>query len=130
MKEPISCLLIDDDADDRDFFNLGLKSLSKKINAHYSPSALDALDKLKSGEYRPDFIFLDLNMMPINGLECLRRIKQISKVVDVPVIIYSTSINEKVKYETLEAGAFDHFEKPATQAELHDYLKRVLQVQE
>jgi CheY-like chemotaxis protein len=130
MKEPISCLLIDDDADDRYFFNMALNSLSKKIKAYYSPSALDAIDKLKSGEFKPDFIFLDLNMMPIDGLECLRRIKQISKVVDVPVIIYSTSIDEKMKYETLEAGAFDHFEKPSTLGELKNYLKRVLQIQE
>lgn len=130
MKDPISCLLIDDDPDDRDFFNMALNNLNKKVRSFYSPSALDALEKLKSGEIKPDFIFLDLNMMPINGLECLKRIKRISKVVDVPVIIYSTSIDESIKYETLEAGAFDHFEKPAKQTELQDYLKRVLQAQD
>jgi len=127
MKEPISCLLIDDDADDRDFFNLALSGLSKKIRAYYSPSARDALEKLKSGEYKPDFIFLDLNMMPMNGLECLQEIKKISKVVDVPVIIYSTSITEETKYQTLEAGAFDHFEKPYTVGELVKYLERIFQ---
>lgn len=127
MKKPIHCLLIDDDADDRDFFNLALQEIDKSINFHYSPTAMDAIEKLKSGEYKPDYIFLDLNMMPVNGLECLQEIKKIAKAVDIPVIIYSTSINEKIKYETLEAGAFDHFEKPSTVQHLVEYLNRIFQ---
>jgi len=128
MTQPIHCLLIDDDLDDRDFFNQALKTIDKNINFHYSSTAADALDKLKSGELSPHYIFLDLNMMPVNGLDCLKQIKKIAKVVDVPVIIYSTSINEEIKYHTLEAGAFDHFEKPSDQASLIKYLKRILQI--
>jgi DNA-binding NtrC family response regulator len=125
MKQ-ISCLLIDDDTDDRDFFRLAIKELDKKIEFHYASTGSEALEKLKSGELSPNYIFLDLNMMPMNGLECLLEIKKISKVVDIPVIIYSTSINEDIKYKTLEAGAFDHFEKPATVHHLVNYLERVL----
>ncbi|PBQ30322.1 hypothetical protein CNR22_00615 [Sphingobacteriaceae bacterium] len=128
MKNILSFLLIDDDADDRDFFQLALKELSKKVDFHYSSSAEDALQKLKSGELSPNYIFLDLNMMPMNGLECLQEIKKISKAVDIPVIIYSTSINEDIKYQTLEAGAFDHFQKPSTLQSLVQYLERVLPV--
>ena len=128
MKQPIHCLLIDDDIDDRDFFDYALKEINDRIHFHYSPTANDALDKLKSGEYKPDFIFLDQNMMPMNGLECLQQIKKISKVVDVPVIIYSTSIDADTKYHTLEAGAFDHFEKPSKVKDLVEYLKRIFPV--
>jgi len=130
MKENIHCLLIDDDADDKHFFSVALSEISEKIKFLYSPDAVDALEKLRSGKYKPDFIFLDMNMMPMNGLECLQEIKKISKVVDVPVIIYSTSIDAETKYRTLEAGAFDHFEKPTTIGQLVDYLKRVFQVSE
>ena len=128
MKNIISCLLIDDDADDRDFFNLAIMELDKKIEFHYVPAAAEALEKLRSGDLYPNYIFLDLNMMPMNGLECLKEIKKIAKVVDIPVIIYSTSINEDIKYQTLEAGAFDHFQKPSTIHHLVQYLERVLVV--
>ncbi len=128
MKEPIHCLLIDDDVDDRDFFNYALKEINHHIHFHYSSTAAEALKELRSGEYKPDFIFLDQNMMPTNGLECLQEIKKISKVVDVPVIIYSTYIDADKKYHTLEAGAFDHFEKPAEVKDLVDYLKRIFQI--
>ena len=130
MKKKIHCLLIDDDADDRHFFALALKAINRPIHCDYSPTAIHALDKLKSGEITPNYIFLDLNMMPMNGLECLREIKKIARVVDVPVIIYSTSINEDIKYRTLVAGAFDHFEKPSTANELVKYLDRILHVVE
>src|SRR4051812_9150144 len=126
MKNVISFLLIDDDTDDRDFFHLAIRELDKKIDFHYARTAAEALEKLKSGDLCPDYIFLDLNMMPMNGLECLQEIKKISKVVDIPVIIYSTSINEDMKYQTLEAGAFDHFQKPSTIHHLVQYLERVL----
>lgn len=129
MKHSIHCLLIDDDPDDRDFFNLALKKINREIVFYYSQTAMDALSKLRTGEYKPHYIFLDLNMMPVNGLECLQEIKKISKVVDVPVIIYSTSIDEETKYHTLEAGAFDHFEKPSTVNALVKYLERIFQVE-
>lgn len=130
MKRSVRCLLIDDDADDRDFFKMTLRDMEKDITLYYSATAADALEKLRSGEYAPDYIFLDLNMMPMNGLECLREIKKISKAVDVPVIIYSTSIDAEIKYQTLEAGAFDHFEKPSTVKQLVQYLERILVLNE
>lgn len=128
MKNAISFLLIDDDADDKDFFELALKNLREKVDFHYASTAAEALDKMKSGDLLPDYIFLDLNMAPMKGLECLLEIKKISKVVDTPVIIYSTSINEDMRYRTLAAGAFDHFEKPFTVESLVQYLNRVLPV--
>lgn len=128
MKNAISFLLIDDDTDDKDFFELALKDLREKVEFHYASSAAEALQRIKSGDLLPDYIFLDLNMTPMTGLECLLEIKKISKVVDTPVIIYSTSINADMKYKTLEAGAFDHFEKPFTVKDLIQYLDRVLPV--
>lgn len=128
MKNIIKCLLIDDDTDDRDFFNEVIKHLDPEIQVHYSPSGAHALNYLKAGANTPDYIFLDLNMMPMSGIETLAEIKKISACVDIPVIIYSTIVDEDIKYKTLALGAFDHFQKPSSKAELEDYLKRILQV--
>ena len=127
MKKTIYCFLIDDDGDDRDFFYEALKSIQANIQFDYSVTCIDALNKLKTGAYFPHYIFLDLNMMPMDGIECLTQIKKIPSCVDIPVIIYSTSIDEDIIYTTLEAGAFDHFEKPTKKTDLVNYLKRVLQ---
>ncbi|HOZ87046.1 MAG TPA: response regulator, partial [Bacteroidia bacterium] len=77
----------------------------------------------------PDYIFLDLNMQVMNGKECLTEIKKIPEISEIPVIIYSTSLNEKTVYETLLLGAFDHIEKPTRTIELDEYLRRVLQIE-
>lgn len=127
MEKPIYCLLIDDDEDDKELFNRALRCVDPEIIMHYSPSGSDAIKNLKAGHYKPDYIFLDLNMMPMTGIECLAEIKKIVTCADIPVIIYSSMINEDIKYRTLSLGAFDHFEKPTSQKELEEYLKRIMQ---
>ncbi|PBQ30472.1 hypothetical protein CNR22_01380 [Sphingobacteriaceae bacterium] len=125
MKNQIYCLLIDDDTDDRDFFNVALRNVNPDILVHYSPSGHEAIDNLRSGEYNPDYIFLDLNMMPMNGIECLREIKKLEHYKETPVIIYSTTITDDIKDVTLRAGAFDHLEKPSKRSVLEDYLLKI-----
>ena len=129
MEKPVYCLLIDDDEDDKEFFNHALRNIDPDILLQYSPSGDDAIKNLKAGRYKPDYIFLDLNMMPMNGIESLAKIKKIAGCADTPVIIYSTLINENIKYQTLSLGAFDHFQKPALQKELETYLKRVMLIE-
>lgn len=128
MKKQISYLLIDDDEDDMEFFKHALKNVDPGILLHYSSSGCDAIKNLKDGNYKPDYIFLDLNMMPINGIESLVKIKNIAQCVDIPVIIYSTTINENIKYKTLNLGASGHFEKPSSRQGLEEYLKKIIQI--
>lgn len=129
MKQNLFCLLIDDDADDRDIFLMGLKRVDPTIELDYAVDGAEGIKRLKS--YRsslPDYIFLDLNMQVMNGKECLKAIKNIPELAEIPVIIYSTTLNEKIVYETLQCGAFDHIEKPAKIEMLEKYLKRIFQI--
>src|SRR6218665_378281 len=131
MKKELFCLLIDDDPDDRDIFAMAVEKLPVRVKLDYAVHGIEGLTKLKSyGDQLPDFIFLDLNMHIMNGKECLSHIKRIAKVSEVPVIIYSTTLNEGIIYETLELGAFDHIEKPTQLSTLEKYLKRIFQVGE
>jgi len=127
MKKDVFCFLIDDDADDRDIFLMALGEIDKQIKFDYAVNGRDGIDKLKSKMNRlPDFIFLDLNMQVMDGRECLTELKKIARVADIPVIIYSTTLNEKVIYDTLRLGAFDHIEKPTQINMLKQYLNRII----
>ncbi|MEO6304376.1 MAG: response regulator [Bacteroidia bacterium] len=130
MKKNIYCFLIDDDEDDRNIFSIALSTIDKNIEAGYAYSGIDAIKQLKSAERVPDFIFLDLNMQVMNGCECLIELKKIAHIAEVPVIIYSTTLTEDIKYNTLRDGAFDHIEKPAKIETLVSYLKRVFQIED
>ena len=73
----------------------------------------------------PDFIFLDLNMPRLNGKECLIEIKKLPKYSKVPLIIYTTSSNQKDKQEIMQLGAHYFLTKPTRISELCDCLNNV-----
>jgi CheY-like chemotaxis protein len=128
MKKDVFCFLIDDDADDRDIFAMALEQIDPSIKFEYAMSGKEGIEKLKEkkGHFLPDYIFLDLNMQIMDGKECLQELKKIAHVADIPVIIYSTTLNENVIYDTLQMGAFDHIEKPSKLGTLKYYLNRVI----
>ncbi len=131
MTKDVFCLLIDDDPDDRDIFLMAIERLDISLELDYADNGPDGLKKLNAYSVRlPDYIFLDMNMQIMNGKECLIEIKKIAKVAEVPVIIYSTSLNETIIYETLELGAFDHIQKPTELDTLGRYLRRIFQIEE
>lgn len=85
------CYLIDDDEDDRDFLEMALEEVDPEIELLFSNNADDALGVLRANHIFPDIIFLDLNMPRVDGWECLKFLREIDHLKDVPVIIYSTS---------------------------------------
>jgi DNA-binding NtrC family response regulator len=123
------CYLIDDDEDDRKFFEEAITVLDSLIKFESQADAKAALHHLGSNKsHVPDYIFLDLNMQPVSGKDCLIQLKGIPHLAEVPVIIYSTRLNEQIIYDTLKLGAFDHIEKPCNKEALVTYLRRVLQL--
>lgn len=113
-KKPISLniLLADDDKDDRFFFAKALKELSipsKLITVGDGEKLMKYLSE--NSEHLPDLLFLDLNMPRKNGSECLAVIRSNEKFKHIPVIIYSTSINDTIADVLYEKGAHYYMHK-------------------
>jgi two-component system KDP operon response regulator KdpE len=66
-------------------------------------------------ESRPDLMVLDLGLPDLDGVEVLRRIRQVS---DVPVIVLSARTDSVDKVEALDEGADDYVTKPFAMEEL------------
>jgi len=60
----------------------------------------------------PDIIFLDLNMPIMNGTEFLQKIKTIDRLKDIPVVIFSTTSDERATQHVKRLGAMDFITKP------------------
>ncbi len=106
-------LFTDDDQEDRglirDCFNsLGLDDAIVFIEDGLS--LINYLSAEKAGQV--GLIVLDLNMPKLNGTETLRAIKNIPSASQIPVIIFSTSVNEIEKKNCLELGALEYITKP------------------
>ena len=78
----------------------------------------EALRKLK--EERPHLILLDIRMPKMDGLETLRRVREIDHEVGVIMV---TAVNEEeTGRQALKLGAFDYITKPMN----FQYLERSL----
>jgi CheY-like chemotaxis protein len=113
MSPALTCFLIDDDIDDREIFEMALKEIDDSHICITANNGIEAIEKLRNDvEFIPDFIFLDLNMPRMNGRQCLEEIKKIPHVRNVPVIIYSTSSEQRDMEETQKMGAAHFLTKP------------------
>jgi len=105
-------MIIDDDEDDRFAFTSALKEMLSSTECMEAESGDKALVQLRESEILPDFIFLDINMPRMNGYDCLKELKGDKKLQNIPVIMYSTSFNEKSINEFRTLGASSYLNKP------------------
>lgn len=119
--------LIDDDPDDQYIFQMALNDISNQIQCQTADNGVDALAWLhKESGYKPDFIFLDLNMPLMNGKECLKQILKSKSLRSIPVVIYSTSSNPQEIEACMQLGATDFVTKPTSVSKLASILCKFL----
>lgn len=107
-----TCLLVDDDEDDKEIFCMALEEADPSIRCYLASDGLEALSMLKDHSFVPDYIFLDLNMPLMSGKECLREIRKQPHLADIPVIIFTTSSSRRDIQDTRELGATAFITKP------------------
>lgn len=106
-------LLTDDDKDDRELFSEALAAIDPGIVCHGAENGRDALRILDTpGQPKPDIIFLDINMPVMNGWELLHALKKDQSRNDIPVIIYTTSSEERDRQIAKDLGALCFVTKP------------------
>ncbi|PZX56673.1 response regulator [Algoriphagus chordae] len=122
-ERPIKLLLADDDVDDRFFFKDSLSKLPFETKLTTVTNGVELMDLLMTSESDlPDVIFLDLNMPMKSGFECLAEIMAHDKFRNLPIIIYSTSMDEPVVKSLYEQGAFHYIRKPGEYSKLKDVI--------
>lgn len=124
----LNILLVDDDADDREFFADALKSLDMNTELHEVDNGKTCLEFLHSRkDNMPNLIFLDLNMPIMNGFQCLEKIKSIERYNELIIAIYSTSSSDIDIEETFSKGANIYIKKPSSFKDLKNSLKQVIE---
>lgn len=120
-------MLIDDDFDDQELFGHALKHLDVSVDFVTANDGVHAIEKLKADpNLNPYFIFVDVNMPKMNGVECLVEIKKISRVKNVPVYLYSTYADPKTLKAGRQHGAVDVVVKAHNMKELEQTLAKIL----
>lgn len=130
MKKNLKLFIVDDDADDSNYFIEVVKEINDTIECAVAKDGLHALEVLNDPAFElPDFIFLDLRMPRFNGKRCLMEIKAAERLKGIPVIIYSTSTEVKEANELKDLGAAHFISKPHSPEEVYYILSVVLEEQ-
>lgn len=114
----------DDDEEDVDFFKRAIKEASAEIKITIAKDGIQLLEFLQI--VLPDIIFLDLNMPRMNGIDCLKEIRNQKKFDDVPVIIYSTTAEKAHIDMTYALGANMYIQKPENFTKIKSQLAQTL----
>jgi CheY-like chemotaxis protein len=85
-------------------------------------SGPEALSLVRERNY--DFVFTDLKMPVMDGIEVVRAVKHLRPDADVAVITGYATIESAV--ETMKDGAVDYVQKPFTEDELVAFANRLL----
>jgi DNA-binding response OmpR family regulator len=115
-------LIIDDD----DHLLLGLTA-RLKTNGYAVVWASDAVTAISMARKEaPDLIILDLGLPAGNGFLVLDRMRALSDLVTIPVIVLSARDPADNKRRSLDAGAVAYFQKPPDNHEFLMAIRRAL----
>ncbi|MEX2232222.1 MAG: response regulator [Cyclobacteriaceae bacterium] len=95
---------VDDDSDDREIFCDAVKSVHPNISCAQVDSGISALQFLDKGDPLPDYLFIDINMPKMNGIECVQRIRSVPRFLSIQIVMYSTTFNRKDEIYFSEMG--------------------------
>ena len=112
-------LLVEDNPDDADLAILALRG-SMASEVAVARDGQEALDYLfGTGDYSgrdtrvmPAFILLDLKLPKVDGLEVLQRLREHEETRLIPVVVLTSSREERDLVESYSRGANSYIQKP------------------
>jgi CheY-like chemotaxis protein len=113
--EPFTILVAEDDADDRFLLHTAFKENKLDSCLQFVENGAEAMDYLlacRDSSVYPKLILLDLNMPKKDGREVLTEVKKCADLVHIPIVIFSTTHNEREMRTCYELGASSYIIKP------------------
>ena len=113
-------LLVEDSVDDYEAATRSFKAAHLDNPVHWCKTGQEALDYLKHegtyahapGAAKPALVLLDLNMPGIDGRKVLAIVKQDPALKKTPIVILTTSSDERDVTQCYELGASTFIQKP------------------
>jgi two-component system nitrogen regulation response regulator GlnG len=118
--QPARVLIVDDDPD----IGMLLSALMKEVGfissvAHDGETALQMVP-----QERPDMLLVDVQMPGIDGMEVLRRVKEMDP--HLPVVLITAYAKIPASVAAMRAGAFDYLAKPFNHTEVVRVVRAAL----
>ena len=116
----VEVLLVEDNPNDMELTLRALKKHKLTNKVHVVKNGAEALDYIfATGEYagkniadKPNFILLDLKLPKVDGLEVLRRVRSDERTKGIPIIVLTSSTEERDIIESYQLGVNSYIVKP------------------
>jgi len=127
MKETCKAiLLVEDDQVDVMTVRRALKELHVTNRLEHMENGEDALAFLRdTTKDRPCLILLDLNMPIMNGIEFLQEVKSDAELKCIPVVVLTTSDEQKDKLESFKLGIAGYMRKPVDYRQFVEIIRTI-----
>lgn len=113
-------LVVDDEVDVVNFFSAFLRRLG--LSVEKATCGQEALELFNL--YKPEWVFLDIKMPDINGLDLLRQMKGID--AGIKAIMISGKDDDSTQNEARELGASDYLIKPIDLEEMSRIVRKYI----
>ncbi len=106
--------------DEEEFREMTIKQLQRRnLQAEGAENGAAALKMIEKGRF--DVVLLDVKMPEMDGIEALRRIREIKPLVEVVLLTGHASVDSGI--EGMKLGAFDYLMKPMDFEKLLEKLR-------
>ncbi len=133
MSNSVEILLVEDNLDD---IELALHALRKNKLANHVEVVRDGAEALaflfaegnyadRKKNHTPRLILLDLKLPKIDGLEVLRRVKSDPDLHTIPIVVMTSSDQERDIVESYEYGVNSYIRKPVDFDEFVEVIKQL-----
>src|SRR5215468_12526087 len=110
--ESIDILLVEDNPNDAELTQRALKKTNLEAKLMIARDGAEALEVLLSRHAKPKVIFLDLKLPKIDGIEVLRRTRADQTAASIPVVVLTSSQEERDIAECYKLGVNSYVVKP------------------
>jgi two-component system, response regulator len=133
MNEQLDILLVEDNQDDVDLALYALKREKLANKIHVARDGEEALDFLfcrgpfaeRSFEHPPKLVLLDLKLPKVDGMEVLKELKADPRTRSIPVVMMTSSREERDLVNSYNLGANSYIQKPVDFDQFRETVKSV-----
>jgi CheY-like chemotaxis protein len=118
--EPIEILLVEDRAEDAELTLRALRRHNLANRVHWVKDGEQALEFIFAGctaqarNAAPKLVLLDIKMPKVDGIEVLRRLKANEQTKAIPVVVMTSSNEERDVVDTYHLGVNSYIVKPVS----------------
>jgi len=130
-EQPVEILLVEDNPADEELTLYALRAQNLANSIQVVRDGAEALDLIfQTGSYegktysRPKLILLDLKLPKVDGLEVLRRLKADPSTRTIPVVMLTSSREERDVVESYDLGANSYICKPVDFSQFAEVVRQ------